>query len=186
MSKRIFLKTLIIIIIAVIVLSPIILIFSLNLFAWSSIFIGDWLSPNPPEPEITYAEFPFEIIYEIDEKTVTVNDVYVCEFDGFDWNEGVGKHRKWNGYIKSSGESKLILLEDGELKLACSIGTPEYYMSDHFGSYTDEYIPSIYYIKPNEFGGTYSGVLDIEPILEQYKIKLIRWKLSEPIQNSFG
>ena len=124
-------------------------------------------------------------MYEVDGKTVTVNDVYVCEFDGFDWNEGVGKYRKCKGYIKSSGKEELILLEDGDLKFAVSVGSPEYYMSDHFWSYTGEYIPSIYYIKTNEFGGTFSGVLDIEPLLEQYKLKLISWEFSEPIQKSF-
>ena len=83
-----------------------------------------------PEPQIKEGEFPFEIVYEIDGEIITVNDVYVCEFDGFDWNEGAGKHRKWKGYIKSSGSEGLILLEDGDLKLAVSVGSPEYYMSD--------------------------------------------------------
>ena len=118
-------------------------------------------------------------------KTITINDVYVCEFHGFDWNEGVGKHRKWKGYIKSTGEKDLILLEDGNLKLACSLGGPNYYMSDP-STPTYEHTPRIFYIiYPDEFGGTSSGTMDIEPILEQYKIKLISWKLSEPIQNSF-
>ena len=82
-----------------------------------------------PEPQIKEGEFPFEIVYEIDGEIITVNDVYVCEFDGFDWNEGAGKHRKWKGYIKSSGSEGLILLEDGDLKFAVSVGSPEYYMS---------------------------------------------------------
>lgn len=187
MSKRKVLKPLIIIIIiaSVIILSPIILIFSLNLFAWGSIFVGGWLSPNPPKPEITYAEFPFEIVYEMDGELVTVNDVYVCEFDGFGWNEGVGKHREWKGYFQSTGEDEFVLLQDGNLSLAVSVGYPEYYMSDPT-EYDVEKEPYIYYIiDPNELGGTSSGVMDIEPILEQYKIKLVRWNLSEPIQNSF-
>ncbi len=139
---------------------------------------------NVSEPQIKEGEFPFEIVYEIDGKIVTINDVYVCEFDGFDWNEGVGKHRKWKGYIKSSGEKELILLEDGDLKFAVNIGSPEYYMNDPNCSYSEN-TPSIYYIKPNEFGGTTSGVLNIEPLLEQYKLKLVNWEFSEPLQNSF-
>jgi len=140
---------------------------------------------NVSEPQIKEGEFPFEVVYEIDGKTVTVNDVYICEFDGFDWNEGVGKHRKWKGYIKSSGAKELILLEDGDLKLAVSVGLPEYYMSDQAITQIKELTPSIYYIKPNELGGTSSGVLDIEPLLEQYKLKLVSWNFSQPIQNSF-
>ena len=137
-----------------------------------------------PTPQITKGEFPFEITYEIDGETITVSDVYVCEFDGFDWNEGVGKHRKWKGCIKSSGAKELILHKDGDLKFAISVGSPEYYMSDPDCAYSEN-VPSIYYIKPNEFGGTTSGTLDIEPLLEQYKLKLISWNFSEPIQNSF-
>ena len=50
----------------------------------------------------------------------------------------------------------------------------------------EEYTPYVYYIiSPDEFGGTTQGD-DIEPILEKYKIKLISWELSEPIENSFG
>ncbi len=175
---------LLIILTVVIVLLPVIIIFVLNLLAWSGIFIGGLFSPNPSKPEITYAEFPFEIVYEIDGETITVNDIYVCEFDGFGWNEGVGKHRKWKGYIKSSESEELILLEDGDLKFAVSVGSPEYYMSDPSCSYSDN-TPSIFYIKPNKFGGITSGSLDIEPLLEQYKLKLISFNFSEPIENSY-
>lgn len=137
------------------------------------------------KPQIKEGEFPFEIVYEIDGETVTINDVYVCEFAGFGWNEGVGKHRNWKGYFKSTGEEKFVLLQDGNLKLAVAVGYPEYYMSDPT-VHGIEYEPYIYYvISPDDLGGTTSGVADIEPILEQYKIKLIRWNLSEPIENSF-
>ena len=139
---------------------------------------------NVPVPQIKEGEFPFEIVYEIDGETVTVNDIYICEFDGFGWNEGVEKYRKWKGYIKSSGTKELILLEDGDLKFAVSVGSPEYYMSDPSCQWSEN-TPSIYYIKPNEFGGITSGSSDIEPLLEQYKLKLISWKFSDPIQNSF-
>ena len=139
---------------------------------------------NVPEPQIKEGEFPFEIVYEIDGEIITVNDVYVCEFGGFDWNEGVGKYRKWKGYIKSSGAEELILLEDGDLKFAVSIGSPEYYMGDPTCSYFENE-PSIFYIKPNEFGGTTVGLSDIESLLERYKLKLVSWTFSEPIENSF-
>ena len=155
----------------------VICLISIIIFSFSS-------CQNVPEPQIKEGEFPFEMVYEIDGETITVNDIYVCEFDGFDWNKGVGKHRKWKGYIKSSGTEVLILLEDGDLKFAVSVGSPEYYMSDPTCPYSEN-TPSIFYIEPNEFGGITSGVLDIEPLLEQYKLKLISWKFSEPIENSF-
>lgn len=170
------------------IIGIIVLIVSAVFFAlpWLMIALGTYVSPNPPKPEITYAEFPFEVVYEIDGEIVTVNDIYVCEYDGIGMNEGVGKYRKWKGYIKSSGKEELILLEDGDLKLACSVGYPEYYMGDPSKLNPEEYTPYMYYIKSNSFGGISSGVMDIEPILEQYRLKLISWKLSKPIQNSFN
>ena len=90
--------------------SIIILLVIIVVFSFSS-------CETAPEPQIKEGEFPFEIVYEIDGEIITVNDIYVCEFDGYDWNEGRGKHRKWKGYIKSSGSEELILLEDGDLKL---------------------------------------------------------------------
>ena len=138
-----------------------------------------------PYPQVTEGEFPFEIVYEMDGETITVTDVYVCRFSGFSWDTGKGKHRVWDGYIKSSGESELILLEDGGLKLACGVGSPEYYMSDPTVS-SEEYVPTVFYVmEPNDVGGKTYGVWGIESLLAQYKIKLISWKMSEPIQNSF-
>lgn len=177
----------VVVLVVIIALSPMILLMSGLLYWAAASIIGTWLfTPNPPKPEVTYGEFPFEIVYEIDGEIVTVSDVYVCEYDGIGANEGTGKHRTWKGYFKSTGEETLVLLQDGNLTLACAVGSPEYYMSDPCRSEVVSYDPYIYYIiSPNEFGGTSSGVMDIEPLLEQYKIKLISWKLSEPIPNSF-
>ncbi len=172
------------IIIVVIVLLPAILMFSLSLFAWSAIFIGGWLSPDPPKPEVTYAEFPFEIVYTVEGETVTVNDIYVCEYVGVGWDEGRGKYRQWKGYIKSSGEDDLILLEDENYKLACSVGDSGYYMSDP-SMPTEKFTPHVYYIRSHKSDIVSLGTMDIEQLKEQYKIKLISWKLSSPIQNSF-
>ena len=149
------------------------------------LYFGIMMEEAPPKPEITYGEFPFEVTYEIDGETITVKDIYVCEYDGIGAN-ATGKYRLWKGYIKSTGEEDLVLLTDGNLKLVCALGWPSYYMGDSYLS-GEEFTPYIYYeIYPNEFGGTSSGVMDIEPILEKYKIKLISWELSEPIENSFG
>lgn len=168
----------VVIIIVSVFLSPLIILFSLYSLVWL-------LSPNPPKPQVKYAEFPFEIVYELDGETVTVNDVYVCKYTGFGMNEGVGKYRSWKGYIKSTRQEDLVLVKDKNLQLACSLGGPEYYMSDPSMS-ESEHTPFIYYIKKLEFGGTQTGVMDIEPILEEYKLKLVSWKLSKPIENSFN
>ena len=138
-----------------------------------------------PSPEITKAEFPFEIVYEIDGETIVINDVFICEYDGIEWNEGQGRHRQWNGYVKSTGKDYVVLLEDGNLKFACKVGTAAYYMGDPSMANAGEYTPSIYYIRTFESGGVSSGVAGIEPLLEEYKIKLVSYKLSKPVENSF-
>ncbi|MBQ2840423.1 MAG: hypothetical protein IJE70_03665, partial [Oscillospiraceae bacterium] len=62
----------------------------------------------------TYGEFPFKLEYELNGKKYTVEDVWVCEFNGFGSNEGFGKHRQWKGKVKSTGEDKIVLLEVDE------------------------------------------------------------------------
>ena len=140
---------------------------------------------NEPLPEVTQAEFPFEIVYEKDGEIITVADVYVCEFDGFTWNENVGKRRQWKGYVKSTGEGYVVFVQDGNLKLVCDLGSPAYYMGDPSMAGVGEFTPSIYYIRTFESGGVSSSAHDIETLLEEYKIKLISWNLSDPIKNSF-
>ncbi len=136
-------------------------------------------------PTIKEAEFPFEIVYEIDGETVTVSDVYVCEFDGFAWNENVGRYRQWKGYVKTTGKDHLVLLEDGDLKLACNLGSAAYYMGDPSMAGAEKFTPEIYYVRTFESGGVSSGFTGVDSLLEQYKLKLISWKLSDPIENSF-
>ena len=169
---------------AAVVLLPILVVCVLNLLAWGGIFVGGWFSPDPPAPAVTYAEFPFEIVYELEGETVTVRDVYVCAFDGFGWNEGIGKHRAWRGYLKSTGEERLILLTDGDLALACAVGYPAYYMSDPKMA-EEPYTPYIYYIKADDRGGTTTGISNIEALLEEHQIKLTHWQLSSPVENTF-
>ena len=144
-----------------------------------------FVSCFPPPPAIKYAEFPFELTYEIDGEIITVEDTYVCKFNGYGANAGTGIYREWKGYVKSTGEESITIIKDGTLTLVWAIGYPEYYMSDPtMPEY--EYEPFAYYIiHPDEIGGTTFGMGDVEQFLEKYKIKLISWKLSDPIENSF-
>lgn len=147
---------------------------------WILIFIGGWLSPNPPAPEITYGEFPFRLEYRIEDEVYVVEDVIVCEYDGVDWNEGVGKHRIWKGTFKNTGEEELLVLTDGDTKIYCSVGGADYYMGDK--EYGEPYVPKFYYVTSFE-NGTVSGGAD--DLLDKYKIELLDWQLSEPIENKF-
>jgi hypothetical protein len=138
-----------------------------------------------PEPRVERAEFPFEIVYEIGGEIKTASDVYVCEYEGAAWNENTGKQRQWRGYVKSTGKDYVVLLEDGDLKFACKIGSAAYYMGEPSMANAEKFTPSIYYIRTFASGGVSSGFTGIEPMLEEYQLKLVSWKLPEPIENSF-
>ena len=153
---------------------------------WLLIGVGVWLSPDPPKPEIRYGEFPFEIVYKLDGELHTIHDVLVCEYDGIGADEGRGKFIKWKGYLKSSGEKEMeevVLYQEGNVRIVCEIGSPDYYMGG------DEYLegqsvtPHLILYEEEE-AYTVSHSMN-EDDLERYSIELIRWTLSEPIQNTF-
>ena len=137
------------------------------------------------KPQITYGVFPFTVVYELYGETVTVNDAYICEYEGIEWNEGFGKHRQWKGYVSSSGDDYLLIHRDGDLKIVCDIGSAAYYMSDPTMAATEEFTPYLYYVRTLSGGGVSSGVAGIEKLLEQYGIRLLSWQLSEPIANVY-
>ena len=151
---------------------------------WGILYCGIALEENPQTPEITSAEFPFELVYEIDGETKTVSDIYVCEFDGIEMNEGIGKYREWNGYIKGTGEEYVVLYEDSEIQFVCYVGSAAYYMGDQSDP-SEEFTPFILWKKYlPEMDINASGPAN-KDTLDEYKIKLISWKLSDPIENSF-
>lgn len=149
------------------------------------------LSPSSPRPEITYAEFPFELTYEINGEVRTIEDVYVCEFLGFSIDAGSMKpYRSWTGYVKSVGDEDLdlVLVQEGNKYICCTMGAPEYYMSDPDYPYLDEPEPMLIAVeKPNDAGGVSSGGISgtLYSLVGKYGLKIISWKFSEPIENSF-
>ncbi|MGG0825238.1 hypothetical protein ABE099_20510 [Paenibacillus turicensis] len=62
---------------------------------WLLIGLGGLLEDDPSVPEITYAEFPVRLEYEVNGQKKVATDTVICEYDGIGYNEGQGKHRKW-------------------------------------------------------------------------------------------
>ncbi len=152
---------------------------------WSIIFVGMWIvEPNPPRPQKTYAEFPFELTYEIDGDTITIRDVYICEYKGVGFDEGNGKYRKWNGYIKSTGEPAVFLTEDADRKIYCFVGDAEYYMGEESDYELQPLTPRIY-DEIKEYSVDTKYFFSSTQIMHHYKIKIIDWEFTEPIKNSF-
>ena len=83
---------------------------------WLILAAGLYLSPAPPKPEIKYGEFDFKLVYEISGEIRTVEDTIVCEFDGFNIDEGRGKTRRWKEYFKNEQNNELYAyrIEDPE------------------------------------------------------------------------
>ena len=131
-------------------------------------------------PEITYGEFPFTLVYEIEGEVITINDVYVCNFDGFTTSTA-GKFREWKGYLKSNGDEDLFITEDDKLEIYINIGAPAYFMGDEH-PYKVPMEPHIYYLEkdPEDI-----IVMSKEELCEQFNIKILEWDFPIPITNTF-
>lgn len=146
--------------------------------------------PNIPEPEVTYAEFPFELVYKKGDEIITVNDVYVCEYKGVVLQAYSKKARKWEGYVKSVGDPDLdlVLAQEGDTYLVCTLDSPLYYMGDPENVTYEASEPTVIYVtKPNKMGGVSSGIDSgtLDPLIEKYGIDIISWEYSEPIENTY-
>ena len=173
---------LLIIIISIIVAIPLIIFAAISI-PWLMLYGGIWLSPDPPKPQITSGEFPFELVYSLDGEISTVNDVFVCEYDGIGMNEGVGKYIEWKSYLKSTKEENLVLFEDENKKIICGIGSPNYYMGNTENCDMDTVIPNL--VIYEDYGEITSSHALSQEEMESYKIKLISWKFSNPIKNTY-
>lgn len=188
MSKK--LKTALLIVLSILI-SPIVLGALLFLFVvllWFAMYMGGLiLCPNPDIPDIKYGEFPFELVYEIDGKVTTINDIYVCEYDGVGLNEA-SKYVKWKAYLKSNGGDPTVLLTQVyNVCVYASFGSPETYMGEYKLPDYEVYEPlTLYKETLHENGITTSAPLSEYELLEQYGIKIIYSKFSSPIVNSFS
>lgn len=157
-----------------------------------SFFVADSLlsivgseDPYSQKPEITYAEFPFRLEYLIDGQNKIVEDVLICEFDGFSWNERQGKHRQWKERLASGNEEILLLKIDDSHKIYYSPGYAKYYMGDMMEGVTFIHsFPDASYFSKNNDGSTNDRIISADELLI-YNIKLISWEPSPTIKNSF-
>ena len=147
-----------------------------------------WLSPNPPSPSVTYEEFPFSLVYEISGERIEVKDTLVIEYEGVNYNEGLGKYNTWNTYYKSSqvSDEDLILFDDfiegiGGVSITFDLGSCEYYM----GLPETENMYKTGRIKPGDivyqaYREYNRAILDDE-LYERFNIKIIEKSISPPI-----
>lgn len=150
-----------------------------------------------PEPEIKYGEFPFKLTYEIDGETKIIEDVIVCEFDGFKVVGEAGKYRKWKSYLKS-GNEEIVMLdlrpqnefnEFGHVMLELFFywGNAEYYMGDFDDGRAkkEQDFKWVEYKYKNDEGRIGGSAYKADEAYEKYKIRLISWEAAPPIENVF-
>ena len=145
---------------------------------WLLMLGVSFLEPNPPKPAITYGEFPFSVEYRIGDEIFVVNDVVICEYDGIGWNEGIGKHYKWRQKLKNSTGENVLIIEDGELCIYINVGGADYYMNDPNYMGAIPFIPNIYPVGESNYRSQ-------DEIMDKYKIELINYEFSKPIENKF-
>ena len=63
----------------------------------------------PDKPEVTYGEFPFTLIYEIDGETIIIEDTLVIRYKGVGSNKGIGKYNEWDRYLKSKMDKGYVV-----------------------------------------------------------------------------
>lgn len=175
---------LVLLIIGAVIVSLILLIYVFVLSGAFAIFM-----PKPPEPQITYGEFPFTITYEVDNEIVTYKDVVICEYEGIESWGTAGKRRKWSRRLKSGNEYiPLLRSEIGEASFEiyeAIPGLPEYYMGD-FQKSRAEYERNM---KDYRYLGYKQDDIDHtitkEDAWEKYGIRIISIDCSMPIENKF-
>ncbi len=178
--------------ITIVFVSVMVVVNLILIMPWLILMVGGYFSQNPGFPEITKNEFPVCLEYEINGRRIIVEDVLVCEFDGFGFSEGSGKKfRKWKAYLKS-GNSRITLFKNDDIEIyyfpvkddsrlpGVFMGDTEYYSGGTGGTYPDAWYTTNY-----EDKRTNDYIISAISMKEKYNLKLINWECPLPIQNSF-
>ena len=168
-------------------------------FPWILMYIGYQFEEDPPQPVVSYAEFPFELVYEINGERIEIKDTLVIEYKGTDWNEGIGKYIEWDAYCKSqigtdrdyrSYMFSELRMFDGysafykdDVEILFALGSCEYYMG------IGEVAPADFYYRSYDleagdfllFSSSYTGPINDEELYKSCGIKIIKKSISPPI-----
>ena len=151
-------------------------------------------------PEIAKAEFPFVVEYVMDGQTYIIEDIVVCEFDGFDGM--FPNQRCWSSYLKSGNEIKCELIREENVKsvlkpsrvnelsrLVLDYGSAEYYMGDPQGRSMIDKKATFEYRENWKVSEKVTDVentkLNAKQLKKYFNIEIIRFEFSQPIKNKF-
>jgi len=191
MKKAIFIT------ITIVVLAPIVLYVLFWFFLGSNFFLHDIYTknrlPNPPQPEITYAEFPFRIELDNNGEQIIFDDTIICEYVGVKYISGAErKVREWRIKLESEKDfevkQRIKTIFRVEVKnhagnymhVNYRYGTANYYMGD-MGE-NEIFNPQIEISINDKFS---KGFKNNDEILDYYGIKIISIEETPPIKNTF-
>lgn len=144
----------------------------------------------PKKPSVKHGEFPFCLTFECNGKVYEVKDTLVCDYGGFAANASRGIYRKWKSYLKS-GKTRITLFRNHktEIFFTPNINNWEagaFYMGDNeIYDKINIPFPGAWYTDDLE-NGKNAYIISAEEMWEKYKVKLLNWEISPPVQNSFN
>lgn len=177
--------------------SALISVIAIHLIIVAAVFtaIMTYDPEEPPKPQITYGEFPFKLVYELNGEMKIIEDVIICEYMGTKKSGAGYKVNTWKKYLKS-GSNEIILLDlrytndkgwnnRPILNLYFDYGSA----SDYMGARKIERIAQpfdyVSYCYKAKNGDTHRFSMPSEEAWEKYKIRLISWECAPPIENEF-
>ena len=121
----------VLVVIAVIVISIPILMGVLPFLGFVGVVLWEMLFNIPSAPKITYAEFPFEIVYEYNGEIKTIEDVFICEYEGYSFALDGGNSRDWKISYKNNDNYGSYYIDEEKYPTAYieTAFEAEYYMS---------------------------------------------------------
>ncbi len=153
-----------------------------------------------PKPKVKNGEFQCKLVYEVNGEQKVIEDTIVCKYKGYRFVGENGRYREWEKYMKSTGKDMISLYDVREnndytdwgnqiLELYFFVGNAEYYMGDtglnaheaKEGNIGEE----IDYVYLTPEGKEGRSAFKADEAWEKYKIRIISWETSPPIQNTF-
>ena len=142
--------------------------------------LGEIFFDIPAKPKVKQAEFPFELVYEYDNKQFTISETIVCEYEGISFVLDGGNHREWNCYIANSDSDGFYYLDEEKYPTLhiCIPLDGEYYMGAPDAN--PEFAkPYIFFI--DESTGTTYYEQDLTDVVG---VRIISWESAKPLKGN--
>ena len=167
-----------------------VIILTVGLLAWTVMFFIGFGGLNflPSKtlgsmPEIQRAEFPFKLVYKINEDTIMVEDVLVGEFVRNNYNMGLGKvERIWSARL-GSGKEHISLYLDNEKEVFYQPTEDPNIIRTFMGEDTVLSVEQLmrYPIAIYVREGQNERFISAEELKNTYNIQLVNWEIAPPI-----